>query len=98
MIIDVIGNELEKIKGEFESHTNGLNACGFIDYNVYCELFDVGTSLITEAYELGKKRGDNELKLLIQALVYEINQIWDINEMDEDVRKRAEEIERELAE
>jgi hypothetical protein len=98
MKIDITKFPLEKIKGEFESHMNDLYKCGFIDYSVYSKLFDVGTSLITKAYELGKKQGGNELKLLIQALVYEINQIWDINEIDEDVRKCVEEVERELAE
>ena len=39
---------------------------------------------------------EKELKILISSLVYEINQIWDINEMNDDLRKCAEKIEREV--
>ena len=45
----------------------------------------------------GKLIDENkEMKILIASLVYEINQIWDINEMNEDLRKCAEKIEREV--
>lgn len=37
-----------------------------------------------------------ELKILISSLVYEINQIWDINEMNDDLRRCAEKIDREV--
>lgn len=37
-----------------------------------------------------------ELKILISSLVYEINQIWDINEMNDDLRICAEKIDREV--
>ena len=37
-----------------------------------------------------------ELKLLVSSLVYEINQIWDINEMNDDLRMCAEKIDREV--
>jgi predicted RNase H-like nuclease (RuvC/YqgF family) len=37
-----------------------------------------------------------KLKLLVSSLVYEINQIWDINEMDDDLRRCAEKIDREV--
>ena len=39
---------------------------------------------------------NKELKILIASLVYEINQIWDINEMNDDLRKCAEKVEREV--
>lgn len=41
-------------------------------------------------------KGNKELKILISSLVYEINQIWDINEMNDDLRKHAEKIDREV--
>ena len=37
-----------------------------------------------------------ELKILISSLVYEINQIWDINEMNDDLQRSAEKIDREV--
>jgi chromosome segregation ATPase len=37
-----------------------------------------------------------KLKLLVSSLVYEINQIWDINEMNDDLRVCAEKIDREV--
>jgi predicted RNase H-like nuclease (RuvC/YqgF family) len=37
-----------------------------------------------------------KLKLLVSSLVYEINQIWDINEMNDDLRRCAEKIDREV--
>ena len=54
MLTVVIGKEIEKIKGEFESVINGMNMVGEIPYNVYSKLFDVGTECIQKAYELGK--------------------------------------------
>ena len=54
MITVVVGKEIEKIKGEFESVINGMNMVGKIPYNVYSELFDVGAECIQKAYELGK--------------------------------------------
>ena len=47
----------------------------------------------------GQKQSEievKELKILISSLVYEINQIWDINEMNDDLRECAEKIEREV--
>jgi hypothetical protein len=37
-----------------------------------------------------------KLKLLVSSLVYEINQIWNINEMNDDLRRCAEKIDREV--
>ena len=60
------------------------------------------TKLLSEhILELQKDKGNlidenKELKILIASLVYEINQIWDINEMNDDLRKHAEKIEREV--
>jgi predicted RNase H-like nuclease (RuvC/YqgF family) len=51
--------------------------------------------------ELEKKNTElidevKKLKILISSLVYEINQIWDINEMNDDLRMCAEKIDREV--
>lgn len=51
--------------------------------------------------DLQKDKGNltdevRKLKLLVSSLVYEINQIWDINEMDDDLRRCAEKIDREV--
>ena len=51
--------------------------------------------------ELQKDKGrltdeNKELKILISSLVYEINQIWDIDEMNYYLRKAAEKIDREV--
>lgn len=51
--------------------------------------------------ELQKKNEElkdevRKLKLLVSSLVYEINQIWDINEMNDDLRRCAEKIDREV--
>jgi len=54
MIIEVVGKEIEKIKGDFESYLNGLNMVGEISYSQYSELYDEGTKQIQRAYELGK--------------------------------------------
>lgn len=55
MIIEVVGSDLEKLKGELEAFLNGLNMCGIIDYSTYCKGYDLGTDLIQKAYDLGKK-------------------------------------------
>lgn len=60
MITVVVGKEIEKLKGEFESVINGMNMVGEIPYNVYSELFDVGTDCIQKAYELGKSELEKE--------------------------------------
>ncbi len=54
MITVVVGKEIEKIKGDFESYLNGLNMVGEISYSQYSELYDEGTKQIQKAYELGK--------------------------------------------
>lgn len=38
------------------------------------------------------KKENAELKILISSMLYEINALWDISEMNEDVRKHAERI------
>ena len=45
-----------------------------------------------------KDKQIEELKILISSLVYEINQLWDINEINEDLRKHVEKIKREIKE
>ena len=54
MITVVTGTDIEKLKGEFESVINGMNMVGEIPYNIYSQLFDIGTDCIQKAYELGK--------------------------------------------
>jgi hypothetical protein len=51
--------------------------------------------------QLQKDKGNltdevKKLKILVSSLVYEINQIWDINEMNDDLRMCAEKIDREV--
>lgn len=60
MITVVIGKEIEKIKGDFESYLNGLNMVGEISYSQYSELYDEGTKQIQKAYELGKAELEKE--------------------------------------
>jgi hypothetical protein len=60
MITVVTGTDIEKLKGEFERVINGMNMVGEIPYNIYSELFDVGTECIQKAYELGKKASEVE--------------------------------------
>lgn len=60
MIIEVVGKEIEKIKGDFESYLNGLNMVGEISYSQYSELYDEGTKQIQKAYELGKSELENK--------------------------------------
>ena len=65
MITVVVGKEIEKIKGDFESYLNGLNMVGEISYSQYSNLYDEGTKQIQRAYELGKselEKGNAELK------------------------------------
>ena len=51
--------------------------------------------IVTEATKELQKE-NKELKILISSLVYEINQIWNIDEMNDDLRKHAEKIDREV--
>jgi hypothetical protein len=60
MITVVVGKEIEKIKGDFESYLNGLNMVGEISYSQYSELYDEGTKQIQRAYELGKAELEKE--------------------------------------
>ena len=62
MITVVVGKEIEKIKGDFESYLNGLNMVGEISYSQYSELYDEGTKQIQKAYELGKSELEKEVK------------------------------------
>ena len=67
MIIEVVGKEIEKIKGDFESYLNGLNMVGEISYSQYSELYDEGTKQIQRAYELGRAELEKENAELKQA-------------------------------
>lgn len=42
------------------------------------------------------KKENRSLKILISSMLYEINQIWNIKEMNQDIREHAERIEKEL--
>ena len=55
-----------------------------------------GCLLAEQEYTLMLEKQIKELKILISSLVYEINQKWDINEMNDDLREHAEKIEREV--
>ena len=71
MIIEVVGKEIEKIKGDFESYLNGLNMVGKISYSQYSELYDEGTKQIQKAYKLGKselEKENAELKAQIEKM------------------------------
>ena len=71
MITVVIGKEIEKIKGDFESYLNGLNMVGEISYSQYSELYDEGTKQIQKAYELGKAELEKELEQAKKVQVVE---------------------------
>lgn len=71
MITVVVGKEIEKLKGEFESVINGMNMVGEIPYNVYSKLFDVGAECIQKAYELGKAELEKENAELQQKYLEE---------------------------
>lgn len=61
MITVIVGKEVEKIKGDFESYLNGLNMVGEITYSQYSELYDEGIKQIQKAYELGKSELEHQL-------------------------------------
>lgn len=61
MITVVVGKEIEKIKGDYESYLNGLNMTGAISYSLYSQLYDEGTKWIQKAYELGKSKLEKKL-------------------------------------
>ena len=64
----------------------------------YCDKAIFVTGFLAGLHE-GQKQSEieiKELKILISSLVYEINQICDINEMNDDLRECAEKIEREV--
>ena len=49
------------------------------------------------AFARGNLEEENaELKILVSSMLYEINALWDISEMNEDVRKHAERIDSEV--
>ena len=85
MIIEVVGKEIEKIKGDFESYLNGLNMVGEISYSQYSELYDEGTKQIQRAYELGKSELEKE-----NAELKSENQKWK-DEWQEQVQKATDE-------
>lgn len=79
------------------------------EYKIKCEnLFKKNTVLLNQQKidaeqirALQKQNGEltdevRKLKILVSSLVYEINQIWDINEMNDDLRRCAEKIDREV--
>ena len=68
MITVVVGKEIEKIKGDFESYLNGLNMVGEISYSQYSKLYDEGAKQIQKAYELGKAELEKENAEQIEQL------------------------------
>ena len=49
-----------------------------------------------KAQNLELRKENAELKILVSSMLYEINALWDISEMNEDVRKHAEKIDSEM--
>lgn len=93
MITVVTGTDIEKLKGEFESTINGMNMVGKIPYDVYSELYDVGTDCIQKAYELGKaglketnKRISDECHKLVNSLEKKQSEIIVLKEQIEQMK------------
>ena len=88
----------ETYKGYYQGANDGYNK-GYHDAEKhYMNVIDSQQKLVAEskAKQNAEEAEENrKLKLLVKALLYEINQIWDINEMDPDVREAAEQIEKE---
>ena len=98
MIIEIVGKEIEKIKGDFESYLNGLNMVGEISYSQYSELYDEGTKQIQKAYELGKSELEKENAELKEKLGnYQKGMFDEIEKRDINLTK-AKEIIREFVE
>lgn len=102
--------ELEKEADEYATE-NDICACGdeYWSYNDIKQAYLAGAEPREKQIQidaeqiraLQKQNGEltdkvKELKILISSLVYEINQIWDINEMNDDLRRCAEKIDREV--
>ena len=81
----------EQIKQKFEETYPDFMR-GDEPLSPYFDIWEYGIELATK--ELQDE--NRNLKNLISSLVYEINQIWDINEMNDDLRRCAEKIEREV--
>ena len=109
MITEVVGKEIEKIKGYFESYLNGLNMVGAISYSQYSALYDEGTKQIQKAYELGKSELEKEIdvirikadaaiadKLLITAKYNEI--LNDLNQANDKLQKENAKLEHTVSE
>ena len=97
MITVVVGKEIEKIKGDFESYLNGLNMVGEISYSQYSELYDEGTKQIQKAYELGKSELEKENAELEKAcdetqklLDKQIEATYKLDKENAELRKVAE--------
>ena len=95
MIIEVVGKEIEKIKGDFESYLNGLNMVGEISYSQYSELYDEGTKQIQKAYELGKSELEKENAKLKNKL--EHRNCLDCSNHSSKLRMKTLELEKECA-
>lgn len=59
-----------------------------------CELLGIIQGKDTAIQNLQKE--NRNLKILISSILYEINALWNIDEMNEDIRKHAERIDWEL--
>ena len=72
--------------------------CNHNDTKGLCCLFNPENCKYRQLQKENAEQKDEvkKLKLLVSSLVYEINQIWDINEMNEDLRRCAEKIDREV--
>jgi len=87
----------EELKQKAEIALNKrLGTYGYVNKDMCYKPYTEG--YIDGATESTKELKDEvrKLKLLVSSLVYEINQIWDINEMNDDLRMCAEKIDREV--
>ena len=92
MITVVVGKEIEKIKGDFESYLNGLNMVGEISYSQYSELYDEGTKQIQRAYELGKSELEKENARLKDGIALKDEEVGCIETDFNTFKSKAKEI------
>ena len=65
----------------------------FHPQNVYSDEYITPTFI---EYVQKLEQENAELKILVSSMLYEINALWDISEMNEDVRKHAERVDSEV--
>lgn len=90
-------NDYESVLALFENR-NSMIMCFSAPPVLTEETVEINLKRIAELEKENTEQKDEvrKLKLLVSSLVYEINQIWDINEMNDDLRRCAEKIDREV--